>query len=119
MKALTVFPLLLCLANLSAGAQTVDENTGLLVAPGWELVRANCTSCHSARLITQQRGGAAHWRSIIEWMQKTQNLWPLDPDIEAAIIQYLATAYPPAPGSRRPPIPDELLPPSAAAVHRD
>jgi len=32
-----------------------DPNTGLLIAPGWELVRMHCGACHSYKLVTAQR----------------------------------------------------------------
>ena len=39
----------------------VDPMTGLSMAEDWELVRNNCSACHSTKLITQQRGTAAQW----------------------------------------------------------
>lgn len=92
-----------------------DPATGLLQAPGFAMVAANCTGCHSARLITQNRGDRDHWQAMIRWMQATQNLWPLDPLVEDQILGYLATNYGAASGGRRAPLPAHLLPPEPAA----
>ncbi len=104
----------LCLALSGAAAQeaTFDPATGLALAGDWKLVRDNCTACHSARLITQQGGSAAHWLKLIRWMQATQNLWQFQPQVEQKIIAYLARHYPPAAARRRAPIPRELMPPN-------
>ena len=66
-----------------------DAVTGLVVAPGWEQVRANCGGCHSYRLVTSQRGDQTFWLNTIRWMQRTQNLWQIEPDQEALILRYL------------------------------
>jgi len=76
----------------------------------WELVRGNCTACHSAKLITQQRGTAQQWLTMIRWMQKTQNLWQFDPGTEERIVSYLAENYPPDAARRRAAIPPNLMP---------
>ena len=47
---------------------------------------------------------------MIRWMQKTQGLWQFPADVEATILDYLATNYPPGPPSRRPNLPVYLLP---------
>ena len=109
-------PALLLAAGLAGtvGASERDPETGLLRLDGWELVRAQCTLCHSADLITQQRGSRERWLSIIRWMQATQNLWAFPPDTEARILDYLARAYPPAQGYRRLPLPSHLLPSTTA-----
>lgn len=97
----------------AAGTEpAIDPVTGLRMATDWELVRANCVACHSAKLITQQRGTAQQWLTLIRWMQAKQNLWPFDADVEARIIAYLATNYPPGENRRRPPIPPALMPPN-------
>ena len=101
----------LLVAGPVAPAASTDPETGLAVAPGWELVRTHCTACHSTRLITQQRGDAAQWLALIRWMQRTQNLWPIPAAEEAAIVTYLASSYPPAPRYRRRPLAAALLPP--------
>ena len=92
-------------------APEIDPATGLLKAEGWELVAANCTACHSARLVTQNRGDREHWRSMIRWMQQTQNLWPLAPPIEEKILAYLSEHYAAQGFSRRAPLEAHLLPP--------
>src|SRR5690606_27655526 len=75
-RALSLLACLLCAAS-AAGAQEIDESTGLVRAPGWEQVRANCGGCHSFRLVTQQRADRQTWLDTIRWMQATQNLWEL------------------------------------------
>lgn len=70
----------------------VDPSTGLVIGPGWEDVRAHCGACHSLALVTQNRGDAEHWRSLIRWMQASQNLWDLGP-AETQIVDYLAAHY--------------------------
>ncbi|HLT89438.1 MAG TPA: hypothetical protein VKZ85_00730 [Woeseiaceae bacterium] len=98
---------------LAAGAATgqeIDEATGLVRAPGFEHVRAHCGGCHSFRLVTQQRADRQTWLDIIRWMQATQNLWQFEPAVEDAILDYLATNYPPRADRRRAPIPPWLMP---------
>jgi len=100
------------IAPAAADEPELDAFTGLRKTGDWELVRNNCVACHSAKLITQQRGTKEQWLTMIRWMQKSQNLWQFDPDTEARIITYLAENYPPSEQRRRPPIPPELLPPN-------
>ena len=93
----------------SAG-QEVDPSSGLIIDEGWELVRGHCAACHSARLVTQNRGNRQTWEDMIRWMQETQGLWPLDAVTENAILDYLARNYAPRAGARRAPLPAELMP---------
>ncbi|WP_339866550.1 hypothetical protein [uncultured Algoriphagus sp.] len=81
-----------------------DVETGLLAGDGLELVKANCTACHSSALILQNRFTREGWHSKIEWMQETQGLWDLGGN-EAMILDYLAANYAPeAPKGRRVPL---------------
>ena len=93
------------LTNVPAGDFNTIENgihvrTGLVEAEGLMTVVNNCTNCHSAQLVTQNRMNKERWRTTIEWMQKTQNLWDLGEN-EEIIINYLVTNYPPKKKGRR------------------
>jgi hypothetical protein len=90
----------------------VDKDTGLLIAEHWETVRNNCTECHSAKLVTAQRGDRKTWTDIIRWMQATQGLWDFDAETENQILQYLSSNYAPQARGRRGPIPLLLMPPN-------
>jgi mono/diheme cytochrome c family protein len=105
-----LLPALVLLAALPVAAQEIDAATGLVRAPGFEHVRANCGGCHSYRLVTQQRADRQTWLDIIRWMQATQNLWQFEPEVEEAILDYLTTNYPPRADRRRAPIPPWLMP---------
>ncbi|MDH5366526.1 MAG: cytochrome C [Cyclobacteriaceae bacterium] len=78
----------------------IHLETGLIEGEGLMLVVQNCTSCHSAKMITQNRANKEGWRSMIKWMQQTQNLWDLGEN-EEKIIDYLSTNYPPQKKGRR------------------
>lgn len=78
----------------------IHVRTGLIDAPGLQETVNNCTSCHSAKLIMQNRMNAERWHATIRWMQETQNLWPLGEN-EAIIVNYLTTNYPPKNKGRR------------------
>lgn len=88
----------------------VDKDSGLIMAPGWETVRGNCTACHSAKFITGQRGDRKTWESMIRWMQRTQGLWQIPSETETIILDYLASNYPPDKASRRANLPPNLMP---------
>ncbi len=94
-----IFMLLLgCLS--AAAAQEIDPVSGLKMTGDWELVRNNCSACHSTRLITQQSGDSEQWLKLIRWMQAEQNLWQFDADTEARIIRYLGENYAPRSAQR-------------------
>lgn len=82
----------------------IDKETGLVIAEGFEVVKANCTvACHSATLVTQNHGNEKYWKDAIVYMQKNQGLWDLGAD-EPRIINYLATHYGQSPVYRRSPL---------------
>jgi len=106
-------------ATAVVSQQEVDPVTGLIKAENWELVRSNCTVCHSARLIIQQRASRTGWTDMIRWMQATQSLWQFDGPTEEKILDYLAANYPPSQTTRRLPIPVRLRPLNPySPVHR-
>lgn len=110
MRYVAILLLLSAAVVAKDSAPNVDAATGLVIAPGWLHVRAHCGGCHSHALVTAQRGDRDTWLGIIRWMQETQNFWQLDPDVEAEMLDYLASTYKPVPGRRRAPIPAHLLP---------
>jgi hypothetical protein len=88
----------------------VDVDSGLIIAEHWELVRAHCSACHSAKLVAQNRGNRRTWLDMIRWMQDSQGLWQFDVATESAILDYLETNYGPSEVHRRQPINPDLMP---------
>ncbi|MBT8183376.1 MAG: monoheme cytochrome C [Eudoraea sp.] len=78
----------------------IHLRTGLVEAEGLMETVNNCTSCHSAKLLTQNRLSKEGWLSTIKWMQETQNLWDLGRN-EEIIVNYLSENYPPETKGRR------------------
>ena len=78
----------------------IHVRTGLVDAPGLQETVNNCTNCHSAKLVIQNRMSAERWHATIRWMQETQNLWPLG-EKEDIIVDYLVANYPPKNKGRR------------------
>jgi hypothetical protein len=74
--------------------------TGLVFDENFDIVRANCTPCHSAKLISQNRMSRDAWDKTIKWMQETQKLWDLGPNNEK-ILDYLEKNYAPVKTGRR------------------
>ena len=73
----------------------IDESTGLIISEHLDLVIANCTGCHSSKLITQFHTDRQGWLEKIRWMQQKQKLWDLG-EAEPKILDYLAKNYPPS-----------------------
>ncbi len=78
----------------------IHVRTGFVDSDGLMLVVNNCTNCHSAKLVTQNRMSKERWLATIRWMQETQNLWDLGQN-EEIIVNYLATNYAPSKKGRR------------------
>ena len=90
--------------QLAEGLDRVENGihlaSGLIADKGYNLVAATCGSCHSTKLVTQNRATKDGWRDMIRWMQKTQKLWDLGLN-EEIILDYLAKNYPPVESGRR------------------
>jgi hypothetical protein len=71
-----------------------DPRTGLVEDTNLNLVIANCTACHSAKLIQQHRFSREGWTGKIRWMQKNHNLWDLGVS-EESVLDYLEKYYSP------------------------
>lgn len=104
-----------------ASAQSIDAETGLAIAPGFPIVKAYCTLCHSAKLVTQSGKTREGWVETIRWMQRTQGLFDLG-SFEGEIFDYLAAQYgikaqtggmlklPPLAAELMPPLPSSAAP---------
>jgi hypothetical protein len=96
----------LAAAGRQAGVRdSLDAQTGLVLAPGLAAVKNNCLRCHSPQLITAKRATREGWEATIRWMQATQGLGDLGKE-EAIILDYLAKNYAPTQQGRRPPLKD-------------
>lgn len=87
-----------------AADKEIDKETGFIIAPGFEEVKKTCTVCHSPMLVTQNKADREGWLEMIRWMQEKQGLWKLEPELEKAILDYLAANYGPTAVYRRPPL---------------
>ena len=96
-------------ANSPSGDDTEDwdkvENgihvaSGLVYTDNFDIIRANCTACHSGKLVAQNRATREGWEQMIRWMQQTQGLWDLGKN-EPIILDYLAKYYAPKEVGRR------------------
>jgi len=110
--ALSLLQLVVAVPAVAAPDQPKDQASGLIIDENWELVNAHCTVCHSAALVTQQRGSRETWASLIRWMQSTQGLWQFDEQTENNILDYLETNYAPSASYRRAPLDPSLMPPT-------
>ncbi|MEM7510480.1 MAG: hypothetical protein AAF388_06080 [Bacteroidota bacterium] len=77
--------------------------TGFKAEGDYMTVIANCTSCHSSKLILQNRATKEGWEEMIRWMQQTQKLWDLGEN-EEKILAYLTEHYGPEDKGRRAPL---------------
>lgn len=83
-----------------------DPETGLIVDENLYMVKAQCTSCHSTKLIIANRFTRDGWKQKIRWMQANHNLWQLG-DAEKPVLDYLEKNYSPtASVARRAPLKD-------------
>jgi cytochrome c oxidase cbb3-type subunit III len=57
------------------------------------LLEAKCTMCHSSDLVAQQRLDRRHWQDIVSKMRSWGAM--LSEAEAAALVRYLAAAYPP------------------------
>ncbi|MEM8507220.1 MAG: monoheme cytochrome C [Bacteroidota bacterium] len=86
--------------TISTFENALYDTYGLIKDVGVTEVAQNCTQCHSAKLVTQNRLSKEGWEATIRWMQETQNLWDLGQN-EEVIISYLAKNYGPDQKGRR------------------
>ncbi|MCF0073712.1 hypothetical protein LZD49_24750 [Dyadobacter sp. CY261] len=93
-------------AAMPADTTKKDPETGLIVDENLYMVKAQCTNCHSTKLIIANRFTRDGWKQKIRWMQANHNLWELG-DAEKPVLDYLEKNYSPtASVARRAPLKD-------------
>ena len=66
---------------------------GLPETDGVELVYYLCSSCHSIRLVTQQRVTPARWDYLLDWMVKEHSMPELPPEDRTVVLAYLSRHF--------------------------
>jgi len=87
-------------ANWDKVVNGIHIRTGLNADQDLQIIIGSCTSCHSAKLITQNKATREGWKGMIKWMQATQGLPDLGKN-EPVILNYLAKYYAPTNTGRR------------------
>lgn len=92
--------------TLLSDTTKLDKETGLVVDENLYMVKAQCTGCHSTKLISANHFTRDGWKQKIRWMQANHNLWDLG-ETEKQVLDYLEKNYPPQQMvSRRTPLKD-------------
>ncbi|GAB3705424.1 hypothetical protein GCM10027592_37890 [Spirosoma flavus] len=81
-------------ANVAMDTVKNDPESGLALDASLTMVKAQCTACHSSKLILQHRFTRAGWLERIRWMQKYHKLWDLG-ESEKVVLDYLEKHYGP------------------------
>ena len=104
LRYLTLCVPLVCVLSAPCTApaedKALDEVSGFVIDDGWELTNAHCASCHSAKLVTQNRMDRSGWEDTIRLMQAEHGLWELGA-AESVILDYLTLYYGPAKSASR------------------
>lgn len=79
---------------------SIDVESGLVIDNGFGVVKAQCGSCHSTKLVAQNNLSRQGWTELIRWMQKEQNLWDLG-EQESIVLNYLEKNFGPKNNGRR------------------
>lgn len=87
-----LMPAAMAADSIQVKSYPVDPTTGLIMAPGWEVVKQQCNACHTSLIIPQNVGSREVWRETIQWMIDTQGLWDLS-DTWEPVLDYLETYY--------------------------
>ncbi len=66
---------------------------GLPPGAGREDVFVQCSTCHSLRLVMQQRLSRERWEEILEWMVEEQGMAALSYPEQDRILDYLGTHF--------------------------
>jgi mono/diheme cytochrome c family protein len=66
-----------------------SPSSDLAPGDGRDLVLAACTGCHTTELIVASHMSRKTWDTTLTWMEETQSMARLEPDVRKAIVDYL------------------------------
>lgn len=96
---------------LAAAGQTLAQPADEFVAgSGVDTVKAACTWCHSAALVTQNSGSREVWQLRLNTMQASHGMPALDDATATTILDYLEAHYGQKTASRRAALKPEFMP---------
>lgn len=59
-----------------------------------------CSGCHNTAIIRRSRFTREQWDGLMDWMAQTQGMAPLEGELRATIVDYLAKHFGPSQGRR-------------------
>ena len=80
-------------AATASAFDPADDYFGLPREGAYELVYGFCGSCHSLRIVMQQRATSARWDELLEWMVEKQGMAEPAPEDRSAMLAYLAKHF--------------------------
>lgn len=86
----------LALILAAAPAAAFDGPEDLPEGEGREDVFYLCSACHGFQLVARQGMSRAMWEATIDLMIERHGMYEPDPAERALLLDYLASAYPPA-----------------------
>lgn len=60
-----------------------------------------CVACHSSAIIRRSGFSRERWDGLMDWMSEKHGMAPLEGELRARIVDYLAAAFPPRGVPRR------------------
>ncbi len=80
-------------ARIEAAARPTEDETVLAEGEGRGETFGYCTSCHSTALIRRSAFSRQRWDELMDWMSTQHRMNPLEGDLRATIVDYLARHY--------------------------
>lgn len=79
--------------TLLAPAAAQDDWGGLPPGEAREDVYYTCNACHSLAIVRQQNLPRERWDYLMDWMVEEQGMAPMEPEVRARVVDYLAEHY--------------------------
>ncbi len=94
--------LVMSAAMAAAQVEFPDESPEIFPDfPNREEVFNRCTACHSTAIIRRTRLDRVRWDDLMDWMTEKHGMPTLEGEERIRVVDYLASAFPPADGRVR------------------